>query len=158
MLIVEDDDAIAELMRTIVEDEGWTCAACRSTYELPAGAFDVVVTDLGAGAYTRAAATAWVAPIHAAFPGVPVVIVTAHGAAKRDAKALELVRYNLSQSDRQSMRERGGDPEDNFTPDFPIKFARDLVQHMPASKRPDAVAAAAGRCPDGRYCTRSRAG
>jgi carboxyl-terminal processing protease len=60
----------------------------------------------------------------------------------RDTKPLELVRYNLSQSDRQSMRERGGDPEDNFTPDFPIKFARDLVQHMPASKRPDAVAAA----------------
>jgi len=28
----------------------------------------------------------------------------------RDGKPLELVRYNLSQADRQAMRERGGDP------------------------------------------------
>src|SRR3954468_9741130 len=60
----------------------------------------------------------------------------------RDGKPLELVRYNLSQTDRQSMRERGGDPEDNFTPDFPIKFARELALHMPAGKRPDQVHAA----------------
>src|SRR6185369_15346457 len=60
----------------------------------------------------------------------------------RDGKPLELVRYNLSDADRQAMRERGGDPEDTFTPDFPIKFARDLVAHMPAGKRPDAVHAA----------------
>jgi carboxyl-terminal processing protease len=60
----------------------------------------------------------------------------------RDGKPLELVRYNLSQTDRQSMRERGGDPEDNFTPDFPIKFARELALHMPQGKRPDQVHAA----------------
>jgi carboxyl-terminal processing protease len=60
----------------------------------------------------------------------------------RDGKPLELVRYNLSDADRQAMRERGGDPEDNFTPDFPIKFARDLVAHMPPGKRPDEVHAA----------------
>jgi carboxyl-terminal processing protease len=57
----------------------------------------------------------------------------------RDGKPLELVRYSLSQADRQAMRERGGDPEDTFTPDFPIKFARDLVGHMPQGKRPDEV-------------------
>ncbi|HKQ70569.1 MAG TPA: MXAN_5808 family serine peptidase [Polyangiaceae bacterium] len=60
----------------------------------------------------------------------------------RDSKPLELVRYNLSQADRQAMRERGGDPEDTFTPDFPIRFARELVTHLPAGKRPDAVHAA----------------
>jgi carboxyl-terminal processing protease len=60
----------------------------------------------------------------------------------RDGKPLELVRYNLSDADRQAMRERGGDPEDTFTPDFPIKFARDLVAHMPPGKRPDEVHAA----------------
>jgi len=60
----------------------------------------------------------------------------------RDGKPLELVRYNLSQADRQAMRERGGDPEDTFTPDFPIKFARELALHMPQAKRPDAVHAA----------------
>ena len=60
----------------------------------------------------------------------------------RDGKPLELVRYNLSQVDRQALRERGGDPEDNFVPDFPIKFARELVTHMPQGKRPDQVHAA----------------
>jgi carboxyl-terminal processing protease len=60
----------------------------------------------------------------------------------RDGKPLELVRYSLSQSDRQASRERGGDPEDTFTPDFPIKFARELALHMPAGKRPDQVHAA----------------
>jgi carboxyl-terminal processing protease len=60
----------------------------------------------------------------------------------RDGKPLELVRYNLSQTDRQAMRERGGDPEDTFTPDFPIRFARELVTHMPQGKRPDQVHAA----------------
>jgi carboxyl-terminal processing protease len=60
----------------------------------------------------------------------------------RDGKPLELVRYSLSQADRQSMRERGGDPEDTFTPDFPIKFARELALHMPQGKRPDEVHAA----------------
>src|SRR6185369_16882005 len=50
----------------------------------------------------------------------------------RDGKPLDMVRYNLSQTDRQGMRERGGDPEDTFTPDFPIKFARELVTHMPS--------------------------
>jgi carboxyl-terminal processing protease len=60
----------------------------------------------------------------------------------RDGKPLELVRYNLSDADRQALRERGGDPEDQFTPDFPIKFARDLVAHMPPGKRPDEVHAA----------------
>src|SRR5260370_31069640 len=37
------------------------------------------------------------------------------------------------------MRARGGDPEDNFTPGYPIKFARELALHMPQAKRPDAV-------------------
>jgi carboxyl-terminal processing protease len=60
----------------------------------------------------------------------------------RDGKPLELVRYNLSQTDRQALRERGGEPEDTFTPDFPIKFSRELVTHMPQGKRPDQVHAA----------------
>jgi len=58
------------------------------------------------------------------------------------AKPLELVRYNLSQADRQAMRERGGDSRGQLHPDFPIKFARELALHMPAGKRPDSVHAA----------------
>ncbi|HSQ64555.1 MAG TPA: MXAN_5808 family serine peptidase, partial [Polyangiaceae bacterium] len=54
----------------------------------------------------------------------------------------ETLRYYLSQKDRQELRERGGDPDDNFTMDFPIKFARDLVTRVPQGPRPDQVRAA----------------
>lgn len=61
--------------------------------------------------------------------------------AAHDGKPLELVRYDLTETERQAIRERGGDLEDQFTPDFPIKFSRELVLHMPNGKRADQVLA-----------------
>ncbi|PIE05500.1 MAG: peptidase S41, partial [Sorangium cellulosum] len=55
-------------------------------------------------------------------------------------KPLEVVRYNLPEEAREAMRERGGDPQDQFEMDFPIRFARDLVLNLPAGyPRPEAV-------------------
>lgn len=55
-------------------------------------------------------------------------------------KSLATVRYNLSKEDREALRERGGDPEDTFELDFPIKFGRELVQRLPAgTPRAEAV-------------------
>ncbi len=54
----------------------------------------------------------------------------------------EVLRYDLSQKERQDLRERGGDPDDNFTMDFPIKFAHDVAAHVPQGTRPDQVRAA----------------
>ncbi len=55
-------------------------------------------------------------------------------------KPLATVRYNLSREDREALRERGGDPDDTFELDFPIKFARELVQKLPpATPRAEAV-------------------
>jgi len=51
------------------------------------------------------------------------------------AKPLEMVRYQLSSAEREEMRDRGGDIEDQFQMDFPIKFARDLAQRMPPNTR-----------------------
>lgn len=45
------------------------------------------------------------------------------------------LRYNLPQKRRLEMMERGGDLDDEFQLDFPIKFARDLVAHLPRSRR-----------------------
>lgn len=59
-------------------------------------------------------------------------------------KPSEVLRYNLPQKERQELRERGGDPDDNFALDFPIKFARDVVSKMPVGKRPDQVRAVKG--------------
>ena len=55
---------------------------------------------------------------------------------------LETVRYDLPQKERQDLRERGGDPDDNFQMDFWIKFGRDLVSHVPQGKRLDQLRAA----------------
>jgi len=62
--------------------------------------------------------------------------------AREGQRPLETVRYDLNAKDRQELRERGGDPDDNFQMDFQIRFARDLVARVPAGKRPDQLRAA----------------
>lgn len=46
-------------------------------------------------------------------------------------KPLEVVRYQLTSVEREQLRERGGDIDDDFALDFPIRFARDLAGRMP---------------------------
>ncbi len=55
---------------------------------------------------------------------------------------LETVRYDLPQKERQDLRDRGGDLDDNFQMDFWIKFGRDFVSHVPQGKRLDQLRAA----------------
>jgi carboxyl-terminal processing protease len=59
--------------------------------------------------------------------------------AREGAKPLEIVRYDLTERDRRDLRERGGDPDDLFAMDFPIKFAHDFVAHVGPGKRIDEV-------------------
>jgi carboxyl-terminal processing protease len=59
------------------------------------------------------------------------------------SKPIEVVRYQLSSADREAMRERGGDIEDDFQMDFPIRFGRDLASRLPSgAKRLDQLQAA----------------
>jgi carboxyl-terminal processing protease len=62
--------------------------------------------------------------------------------AREGQRPSEVVRYYLSAKDRQELRERGGDPDENFALDFPIRFARDLVSKVPQGKRPEQLRAA----------------
>ncbi len=58
-------------------------------------------------------------------------------------KPSEVVRYQLSSAEREAMRERGGDIDDEFQMDFPIRFARDLALRVPgAQKRQEQLRAA----------------
>lgn len=62
-------------------------------------------------------------------------------------KPQEVVRYNLPESLRRELRERGGDPDEvmgNDFPnkDFPVKFARDIVAKVPHGKRLEQLKAA----------------
>ncbi|MDB4996173.1 MAG: Carboxyl-terminal protease [Myxococcaceae bacterium] len=54
----------------------------------------------------------------------------------------ETVRYNLPAKDRQELRERGGDPDENFALDFPIRFGRDFVSKVAPGKRLDQLRSA----------------
>ncbi len=62
--------------------------------------------------------------------------------AREGVRPTEVLKYDLSQKERQELRERGGDPDDVFQMDFPIKFGHDLVAHVPVGGRPDQVRAA----------------
>jgi carboxyl-terminal processing protease len=64
--------------------------------------------------------------------------------AREGQHPLETLRYDLSQKERQDLRERGGEPDENFQMDFPVRFARDLVAHLPQGKRLDQLRAAKG--------------
>ncbi|MBI2396025.1 MAG: PDZ domain-containing protein, partial [Deltaproteobacteria bacterium] len=48
--------------------------------------------------------------------------------AKEGARPLEVVKYALSREDRNALRERGGDPEDQFALDAQIAFAQRFLK------------------------------
>jgi carboxyl-terminal processing protease len=55
--------------------------------------------------------------------------------AKEGARPVEVVRYSLPMKERLDLRERGGDPDDNFQMDFPIRFGRELASKVAPGKR-----------------------
>ncbi len=48
--------------------------------------------------------------------------------AKEGGRPMEVVKYALSREDRAALRERGGDPDDQFALDFQINFARRFLK------------------------------
>jgi DNA-binding NtrC family response regulator len=100
VLEVDDDLVIAELVRAVVEQDGHECVLSSSARDLPEGPFDVVVTDLmEMGAYTTAGAARWLARLAARYPGTPIIVTTAHSAARRDAASLPARRVILKPFD-----------------------------------------------------------
>ncbi|MFI5299696.1 MAG: MXAN_5808 family serine peptidase [Polyangiales bacterium] len=69
-----------------------------------------------------------------------------NGKAKEGGRPMETLRYSLSREDRNALRERNGDPDDQFALDFQIAFARKLATAIgPRSeKRAEAVRKAKG--------------
>ena len=55
--------------------------------------------------------------------------------AKQGAHPSEVVKYDLPIQDRLELRERGGDLPDDFTLDFPIRFAHAFVGHVKPGNR-----------------------
>jgi carboxyl-terminal processing protease len=64
-----------------------------------------------------------------------------NGAAAPDKPWMTL-RYNLPVSERLEILDRGGDTDDEFRLDFPVRFARDLVAQLPQGRKQDQLNAA----------------
>ena len=91
---------IAELIRVVLEDAGMQVTVRHSIGELPAGPFDHVVTDLlTMTAYDVADARDWVLRLADRYPGVPVIVATAHPEAVGDAERIGASRVLLKPFD-----------------------------------------------------------
>ena len=89
VLVLDDDAASAELMRLVLEDAGYTTCVRGDARDLPGGRAECLVTDLvGVTPYSLEGARQLVAGLRDRYPGVPIVVVTAHAAAERDADRL----------------------------------------------------------------------
>ena len=89
VLVIDDDEVIAELLQSVLSEGGHSATAVPSLdAELPQPV-DVVITDLvTASPYTVADAGAWVAEVRRRVPGVPVIVCTAHRAAGGDGDGM----------------------------------------------------------------------
>jgi two-component system nitrogen regulation response regulator GlnG len=89
VLVLDDDVTLVELLRAVLEDAAFEVSASASAAELPEGRFDAIVTDLlAATVYTFADARDRLLRLAGRYPGVPVIVVTAHAEAERDRGAL----------------------------------------------------------------------
>ena len=83
ILVLDDDQVILDLLRTVLTDAGYQTLVAQGLQQVaPDARPDVVVTDLvPLNAYQRDSALDWVASLRARFRGSPLVVVTAHGPA-----------------------------------------------------------------------------
>ena len=89
ILVIDDDEVIAELLQSVLAEGGHRATAIASLDELGPERYDLVVTDLlSANPYSLGNATRLVAEVRRRLPGVPVVVCTAHSAAGKDGSAI----------------------------------------------------------------------
>jgi len=83
-LIIDDDDSIREMLKTLVQEVGFTVHAfAESSSSHPRT--DVVISDLvPLRSYDRAGARAYVTTLRERYPGAPIIVCTAHSAAVGD--------------------------------------------------------------------------
>lgn len=88
--VLDDDEVVAQLLRTVIAEGGDVPLVGHSLDELPSDASpDLVVTDLiPLTAYRSDLARSWIDTVRARFPAAPIVIVTAHADAASEPDAL----------------------------------------------------------------------
>ena len=89
ILVIDDDVALAELMRVVLEDADFTVSIATNPRDLPSGRFDCIVTDLvTVGAYELDDARDWLGRLSDRYPLVPTLVATAHTRARQDQLSL----------------------------------------------------------------------
>jgi DNA-binding response OmpR family regulator len=85
ILVLDDDQVILDLLRTVLTDAGYEAIFATGPDAVPANASaDLVITDLvPLQAYQRERALRWIESLRTRFAGAPVLVLTAH----RDAAA-----------------------------------------------------------------------
>jgi DNA-binding NtrC family response regulator len=93
VLVIDDDALIVEILRTVLEEAGFTVITAASIDRVPAGTrADCVIADLvGMGPYSRDAAIASLRSVRARFAEVPLILATAHRVALADREAFGAV-------------------------------------------------------------------
>lgn len=83
ILLLDDDQAILDLLQTVLTDAGYDTVVAPEVGRTPPEAkADLVITDLvPLNAYRRESAIAWVASLRTRFGGSPLLIITAHAPA-----------------------------------------------------------------------------
>jgi two-component system, OmpR family, response regulator RegX3 len=85
ILVLDDDQVILDLLRTVLSDEGYDVSVAAAPGAIRANASpDLVITDLvPLKAYQRETALEWVTTLRTRFVDVAIFVLTAH----RDAAA-----------------------------------------------------------------------
>ena len=89
ILVIDDDELIAELLQSVLAEGGHQATAIASLGRLLPETFDLVVTDLlSASPYSPANAAKLIAEVRRRLPRTPVIVCTAHVAAGNDGPAI----------------------------------------------------------------------
>src|SRR5439155_1218257 len=90
VLVIDDDQIIVDLLKMVVEDAGHEVVIASAMDRIPQPlAPDLILTDLiPLKSYRRDLAQEWIRDLRSRYPRIPIVVVTAHAEAARDAGQL----------------------------------------------------------------------
>ncbi|TMF66150.1 MAG: response regulator [Chloroflexi bacterium] len=90
VLVIDDDQIIVDLLKMVVEDAGHEVVIASAMDRIPQQiAPDLILTDLiPLKSYRRDLAQEWIRDLRSRYPRIPIVVVTAHAEAARDAGQL----------------------------------------------------------------------
>ena len=90
ILVLDDDQVILDLLKTVLGDAGYDTILAPSLGAVPPDTtHDIVITDLvPLKAYRRETALEWIHSLRTRFVGSPIVVVTAHADAVAEGDML----------------------------------------------------------------------